>query len=250
VSVPAAVLVPGASTEIDDFPVDLSWSPTGKVFAVAGGEGRLYRVAPEGGVPDLVGTHEPGLLSVAWQPRGERLATAGQDGSVRLWNAGDGAMHVAHRGRGWPAGLAWRNDGARLAFATGRSLHILDADGKPQLALDAHTANLSHLAWRGRDEAERAARSHSPQQRYPVQPRRRGGEQQVKAPDVLAQLFDVITGHDLVGTHAAEVEYWPTIDPTSIEGSREQRLDAYREVRDELLAHIRERFGQAAGGNE
>ena len=43
-----------------------------------------------------------------------------------------------------------------------------------------------------------------------------------------------------------EVEYWPTVDPTGIEGSREQRLDAYREVRDQLMARIRERFGQAA----
>ena len=31
-----------------------------------------------------------------------------------------------------------------------------------------------------------------------------------------------------------------------IEGTREQRLDAYREVRDQLMAHIRERFGRPA----
>jgi protein-tyrosine-phosphatase len=55
---------------------------------------------------------------------------------------------------------------------------------------------------------------------------------------------------ELARTHAAEVEYWPTVDPTAIEGSREQRLDAYREVRDQLMARIRERFGQTGGGNE
>ncbi len=49
---------------------------------------------------------------------------------------------------------------------------------------------------------------------------------------------------------AAEVEYWPTVDPTASEGSREQRLNAYREVRDQLMARIRERFGQPGGGNE
>jgi protein-tyrosine-phosphatase len=52
--------------------------------------------------------------------------------------------------------------------------------------------------------------------------------------------------HDL----AADVEYWPTVDPTGIEGSREQKLEAYRTLRDELLRHIRERFGAEAGGNE
>ena len=55
---------------------------------------------------------------------------------------------------------------------------------------------------------------------------------------------------ELTRTSAAQVEYWPTADPTVAEGSREQRLEAYRAVRDQLLAHIRARFGQPGGGNE
>ena len=48
----------------------------------------------------------------------------------------------------------------------------------------------------------------------------------------------------------ATVEYWATPDPTAIEGNREQRLDAYRAVRDQLMKQIRERFGGAKPGNE
>src|SRR5471032_772917 len=55
---------------------------------------------------------------------------------------------------------------------------------------------------------------------------------------------------ELTRTIAADVEYWPTVDPTGIEGSREQRLQAYRDVRDQLMAQIRERFGKAGQGNE
>lgn len=55
---------------------------------------------------------------------------------------------------------------------------------------------------------------------------------------------------ELTRTVAADVEYWPTPDPTAIEGNREQKLDAYREVRDQLMARIRQRFGQPGGGNE
>lgn len=40
-------------------------------------------------------------------------------------------------------------------------------------------------------------------------------------------------------TLATDVVYWPTLDPTAIEGSRERILDAYREVRDHLLARIK-----------
>ena len=49
---------------------------------------------------------------------------------------------------------------------------------------------------------------------------------------------------------AADVEYWPTADPTAIEGSREQRLNAYRDVRDQLLRRIRERFSPGRPANE
>ena len=55
---------------------------------------------------------------------------------------------------------------------------------------------------------------------------------------------------ELTRSIAADVEYWPTTDPTAIEGNREQRLDAYREVRDQLIARIRERFGRPGAGNE
>jgi protein-tyrosine-phosphatase len=51
---------------------------------------------------------------------------------------------------------------------------------------------------------------------------------------------------ELTRTLAADVEYWPTPDVTAVEGSREQRLAAYRGVRDQLLQRIRERFAPAA----
>ncbi len=41
---------------------------------------------------------------------------------------------------------------------------------------------------------------------------------------------------------AVELEYWPTFDPTVVDGAREQRLDAYRRMRDELERRILDRF--------
>lgn len=46
-------------------------------------------------------------------------------------------------------------------------------------------------------------------------------------------------------TMAVDVEYWPTMDPTLEQGSREQRLEAYRAVRDQLMQRIRKRFPPA-----
>ncbi len=49
---------------------------------------------------------------------------------------------------------------------------------------------------------------------------------------------------DLAHTSAIEIEYWPTLDPTLVEGSREQRLDAFRTVRDGILRRIKDRFAE------
>ena len=47
---------------------------------------------------------------------------------------------------------------------------------------------------------------------------------------------------ELARGQATEIEYWPTFDPTLVEGSREHRLAAYRDVRDMLEAKIVQRF--------
>src|SRR5258708_28799533 len=54
---------------------------------------------------------------------------------------------------------------------------------------------------------------------------------------------------DLTRTMAADVEYWPTHDPTGTEGSREQKLEAYREVFDTLLRRIRKRLSKVSAAS-
>jgi len=48
---------------------------------------------------------------------------------------------------------------------------------------------------------------------------------------------------EVVAGEAVAVEYWPVEDPTLVGGSRSQRLDAYRRLRDDLIVRIKERFG-------
>jgi protein-tyrosine-phosphatase len=47
---------------------------------------------------------------------------------------------------------------------------------------------------------------------------------------------------ELTRTMACDVEFWPVFDATAVEGSREERLAAYRMVRDHLRKRILERF--------
>jgi len=53
---------------------------------------------------------------------------------------------------------------------------------------------------------------------------------------------------EMTRTMAIEAEYWPTMDPSVTSGSREQILNSYRDVRDQLVRKIRARFGSIAAG--
>ncbi len=43
--------------------------------------------------------------------------------------------------------------------------------------------------------------------------------------------------------YALEVEYWPVFDPTGLGQTREDKLNAYRQARDQIAARIRACFG-------
>ena len=50
---------------------------------------------------------------------------------------------------------------------------------------------------------------------------------------------------EMTRTMACELEFWNTFDPSLVEGNRETRLQAYRQVRDELMGRIEKRFERA-----
>lgn len=47
---------------------------------------------------------------------------------------------------------------------------------------------------------------------------------------------------ELTRSMACDVEFWPSLDPTVIEGSRAEILAAYRNLRDTLWRRMQERF--------
>ncbi len=78
------------------------------------------------------------------------------------------------------------------------------------------------------------------------------GERQPRSVEDLDDAyFDLIITLSPQAHHAAleftrsmsvDVEYWPMLDPTTITGTREQIMAAYRDVRERLKARIRNRF--------
>jgi protein-tyrosine-phosphatase len=54
---------------------------------------------------------------------------------------------------------------------------------------------------------------------------------------------------DMMRTEAVEVAFWPTYDPSVVEGNRDARLAAYRDVRDTLKRLIDALFKEQGGSS-
>lgn len=129
---------------LDDYAIDLAWSPDGLLLAAASAAGGLTLFdAATGATKHALAGHEDGANCLAWSPDGTLLASGGQDGCVRLWNAATGAPVAETRlGSAWVEHLAWSSAGvppagsseagetpALLFAAAGRKLAALRADG-------------------------------------------------------------------------------------------------------------------------
>jgi WD40 repeat protein len=110
---------------LDDYVIDLAWSPDGNQLAAASAAGpvSLFSTADGAKSHELPG-HENGTNCLAWSPVGSPLAgasesagklgayilaTGGQDGAVKFWDAAAGQhTATASLGSAWVEHLAWR----------------------------------------------------------------------------------------------------------------------------------------------
>jgi WD40 repeat protein len=100
---------------LDDYVIDLAWSPDDTRLAATSASGAtgIFEKTSGGQLHQLPG-HEDGANCLAWQPvpagaPAVSLATGGQDGCVKFWDTLTG-QHTATAalGAGWVEHLAWR----------------------------------------------------------------------------------------------------------------------------------------------
>jgi protein-tyrosine-phosphatase len=123
-------------------------------------------------------------------------------------------------------------------------------------------AILRHLAGRGVYIASAGVRAGEPDPFVTAVMEEIGIDLSRHAPLALANLddtsFDLIvtlspeahhSALELTRTMAVDVEYWPTFDASLMvgQGNREQTLEIYRRVRDQLFQRIKRRFGFEGG---
>jgi WD40 repeat protein len=126
-------LEPRATASFDDYVVDCAWSPDGKSFAIAGGEGKVALARAEGDAltVETVGEHLLGTLSIVWKPHGNVFATSGQDANVALWDGGSGKELKRWKPGVTPTqALCFAPGGEMLAAAAGKSVTLWTALGE------------------------------------------------------------------------------------------------------------------------
>lgn len=139
------------ATQLDDYAIDLDWSPDGQTLAAASAAGAITLFSSETGqrLHELAG-HDDGTNVLAYAPNGTLLASGGQDGKVKFWDPAAG-QHVATAtlGQAWVEHLAWRPDAATptLAAAAGRKFVFLGADGQVRHAFRDAQKTISAMEW-------------------------------------------------------------------------------------------------------
>lgn len=174
-------LVKHWAATLNDYAIDLAWSPDGAQLAAAAADGALSLfAATDGALRHALPGHAHGANCLAWHPAGHSLASGGQDGLVKFWDASAG-QHIASTdtGNAWVEHLAWRPLGdappppshfsgdaapsprsnraeggaapashtAWLAAAAGRQLLALRADGSVRHTFKPAPKSISSLAW-------------------------------------------------------------------------------------------------------
>ncbi len=135
---------------LDDYAIDLAWSPAGTVLAAASQSGAvLLYDAALGSVQHALAGHADGANCLGWSPDGTLLATGGQDGKLKLWNPTEGKLlHEVTLGSAWVEHLAWQPAGGLLFAAAGKKLVALKADRTIAHTFADAPKTISALAWR------------------------------------------------------------------------------------------------------
>ena len=145
----AAKLLPQTSSEeLDDYALDLRWSPDGRHLAALPSTGKPKIIDLKKGGFLEVPAHRGGNGSIAWSPDGALLAIFGQDGILRLHDPVTGASRENQLPRGWAERCAWNADGSLIAAAIGRTVQVMDAATlEPLHLIDGHSSTVTDFVW-------------------------------------------------------------------------------------------------------
>ena len=134
---------------LDDTPMSIGWSASGKWVAAASGNGSIHVFDAALGTEVRVWQgHRMGATVIAWHPWDDVFASGGQDGTAKLWSPKqDEPLATLACGSAWVEHLGWAPSGKLLATACGRNLKTWSKEGELLCAFDDQPNTIAGLDW-------------------------------------------------------------------------------------------------------
>lgn len=142
---------------LGDYVSAIAWSPQGKRLAAASAAGEVIIWNAEHQPPCLLQPSTGQSVDcLAFSGDGQFLAAGGQDGQVHFWclhgvdseRVWESPLQVSLAQTAWIEHLAWHPTANRLAFSSGRSVQIWEADsGQIAATLHFEASSVQGLTW-------------------------------------------------------------------------------------------------------
>lgn len=139
------------SADLDDYVLDLRWSPDGSLLAALPSTGAPTLLDASARTLRSLPAHRGGNGSLGWSPGSNTLATLGLDRILRLCDADSGESREKTLTKGWTEKCAWNADGSLVAVAIDRCVHIVDAEHlETREVIEGHNATVCDILWHPR----------------------------------------------------------------------------------------------------
>ena len=142
---------------LSDYVTAIAWSPTSEILAASSAIGEVMLWMP-GAFTALQTSTSESIDSLGFSPDGQFLAAGGQDGQVRIWHLPPDSKNFSAELRPttlssprsvWVEKLDWSPISNQLAFSSGRSVQIWDADlGEVTATLNFAASSVLGIHWR------------------------------------------------------------------------------------------------------
>ena len=135
---------------LDDYIIDLDWSPDGTKLAVVTVEGAVFLFDNYGDTANckLIGQHSGGGNSVSWRSDGVEFATAGHDGQAKVWDGFSGQEIVSlPAGDSWVTKVTYNPSSNCLATAAGKQLKLWNQEREAFYESSDHSSTIADIGW-------------------------------------------------------------------------------------------------------
>lgn len=135
---------------LQDFIIDLAWSPDYSKLAAATVEGEIFLIHLEDNNLKYlkVGKHSGGANSLSWRHDSQEFATGGHDGFIVIWDGKSGQeICRLEAGSSWVERVSYNPQNKNLASSAGRTLKIWAEDRKVSYESSDHCSTISDISW-------------------------------------------------------------------------------------------------------